>query len=106
MRKLCCKKGETLAETLVSVLIIALSSALLSSIISAASRLSSQNTAADAQFYEEWSAAEMGREAEEGTITIQADGYLPQSAAVMVSGGNGALTSYTYYTYQPGKRAP
>ena len=84
MKKLKSKRGETLTETLVSILIIAMASA----------RLTKRAEAADAQFYEELSAAEAGR-GEDGdaaiTLTVGgSSGELP----VVISGGSGELKSY------------
>ena len=94
MKKLKSKHGETLTETLVSILIIAMASALLATMVGVSARLTKRAEAADAQFYEELSAAEAGRgEDGDATITLTvggSSGELP----VVIYGGSGELKSY------------
>ena len=95
MKKLKSRRGETLTETLASILIIALSAAILAGMVSAAARLSAKAKAADATFYQEIQAAEVGSpgEAGSGIVTITAGGDTG-SVHVSVRGGGSALTSY------------
>lgn len=68
--KLASRRGETLVEVLVSILLAGLSMLMLMGMISAAVRLNGTARQADAQFYEELSAAEGRTQEVDGSASL------------------------------------
>lgn len=60
MKKLLCKRGETLTEALVAILIVAISAAMLAAMITAAVNINIRANEATDEFYRQLSAAETG----------------------------------------------
>jgi|GEM_PF-5707717 len=92
MKKLLCKRGETLTETLVAILVVALSAAMLAAMVTAAVNINLKANAAVDAFYAELSAAELGSvmPPAAGTVTVT----ITSTAHSAISGGTVGVTYY------------
>lgn len=95
-KKLCGKRGETLAEALFAILIVALSSAMLVTMISVSTKMTAANQELTAVFYEEVTDIE-ARHAEistVGTVRVTDRSGISESIDVTVYQSNGGLVTY------------